>query len=69
MAKKGQTISDALRQAIVNSGMTTMDIERDTGVNNSQLSRFLRGERGLSLSTVDKLAWYLGLGLVERKGR
>jgi transcriptional regulator with XRE-family HTH domain len=38
---------------------------QETGVTEATLSRFVRGERGLDLSSVDKLAAYLGLSLVN----
>lgn len=48
-------------------------IAQETGVTQAALSRFVRGERGLDLSSVDKLAAFLGLELLpstaQRKGR
>lgn len=68
MAKHHVTISEALRQIILESGLTEIEIERATGVSNANLNRFMRGKRGLSLATVDKLAEHFGLELVKRKG-
>ena len=39
-----------------------------TGIHNSQLSRFLRGERGLSMDAIDTLGEYLGLRVVRDEG-
>jgi len=50
------------------SGQSTYRLERETGVSNAALSRFLRQNRGLTLETVDKLAKYLGLRLVRDQG-
>ncbi len=69
MARKTTSVSEAIRRAIVKSGQTAMDVERGTGVSNAVVGRFLRKKRGLNLATVDKLAHYLGLELVTRKGR
>lgn len=42
-------------------------LERETGIHNSTLSRFMRNERGLSFENIDKLGLYLELTL-ERQG-
>jgi len=39
-----------------------------TGVDRARLSRFVRGERGLSLTAVDELCLALGLRLVGGEG-
>jgi transcriptional regulator with XRE-family HTH domain len=59
-----ELVSDQLRAAIAAAPVSRYRIARDTGVHESALSRFVRGERLLDLSSVDKLAAYLGLGLV-----
>ncbi|MGB2987637.1 MAG: helix-turn-helix transcriptional regulator [Phycisphaerae bacterium] len=66
MARKAPKVSEALRQAIADSGKPMTSIERATGVHNSALSRFMRGERTLTLTTVDILARHLELELVTR---
>lgn len=60
-------ISDQLRAAILNAPENRRRIALATGVSESALSRFVRGERLLDLSSVDKLAAYLRLGLVSAK--
>lgn len=72
------TISDQLRAAIAAAGergVTRYRISKETGVEQAALSRFVRGRQGLDLSSVDRLATYLGLRLVadgaaspDRKG-
>ena len=62
------TISGQLRWYLERSGQSTYRLERETGVSNAALSRFLRQNRGLTLETVDKLAKYLGLRLVRDQG-
>ena len=73
----GSTVSEQLRAAIAAAGaagVTRYRIAMETGVEQSALSRFARGKAGLDLSSVDKLAAYLGLELAysadpKRKGR
>ena len=57
--------------AIKSAGVTRYRIARETGIDEAALSRFMSGERGLDLSTVDRLAAYLGLQLtgVENERR
>ncbi|HBO43792.1 MAG TPA: hypothetical protein DD670_07640 [Planctomycetaceae bacterium] len=50
-----------MRQAILDSGKSLCTIERETGIARSALSRFLKGERGVSMSVMDSLGEYLGL--------
>jgi len=50
------TLSDQVRQAIRDSGLTCYRISQLTGIHESTLSKFLSGERGLSLAALDKLA-------------
>lgn len=59
----------ALREAIDASGLALTELQRRTGVDRSQLSRFMRGERSLTLQSVDSLADELGLRLVYRVRR
>jgi transcriptional regulator with XRE-family HTH domain len=56
-------IIQQLRELVIASGKTQVEIERDTGIRQPTISRFLRGERGLNLVDIDKLADYLGLEL------
>ena len=56
-------VSEALRRAILTAPATRYRIAKDTGVEQSTLSRFISGERGLDLTSVDKVAAYLGLEL------
>jgi transcriptional regulator with XRE-family HTH domain len=62
-------LSDALRAAIRRAPVSRYRIASETGVAESALSRFVSGERSLDLTSVDKLAAYLGLELVETKRR
>lgn len=69
MAKKPKpkppaTLSDQLKDAILNCGQTRYRIAQETGVTEATLSKFVHGHHGLSLETVDVLGKYLGLRLV-----
>ena len=64
--KKKPTFTEQLQQAIEDSGLSRYRISQKSGVEQSALSRFLSGERGLSTSSLDKLAELLDLELVTR---
>lgn len=61
------TISGQLREAIERSGESRYAIAQATGVNQAALSRFVRGQSGLTSDSIDKLAAYLGLELTAAK--
>lgn len=63
---KAATVSEQLRAVIRGSGVTRYRIAQETGVSEAALSRFVNGNRGLDLSSVDKLAAYLRLELVAK---
>lgn len=70
MAKKPKrpaTVSDQLKDAILNCGQTRYRIAQETGITEATLSKFIHGHHGLSLETVDTLGQYLGLQLVASK--
>ncbi|MCH8067640.1 MAG: helix-turn-helix transcriptional regulator [Nanoarchaeota archaeon] len=50
-------------------GQTRYRISMETGIDQSTLSRFMSGERGLPTTTLDKLADYLDLNITVGKGR
>jgi len=63
------TISDALRQAIVQSQRTHYALAKEAGIRPQMLDYFMRGEKSLQLGTVDKLADVLNIELKQRKRR
>lgn len=70
MSKRKPTMTDVLKTAIERSGKTRYQIAQDTGILQTSLSRFMRGETSLRLDKADVLAEYLGLELVKkRKGK
>ena len=69
MSKTQKTDWQAIiRQAIKQSGQTSVEIARQTGVSRSQISRFLRGERTLTIPTAEKIGKLLGLELRKKEG-
>jgi transcriptional regulator with XRE-family HTH domain len=60
-------LTDVLRAAIEESGLTQYRIAKDTGIVPTSLMRFQRGETSLRLDKADALAAYLGLELVKRR--
>lgn len=65
MAKK--LISDQLREAIKHCGKTRYRIYKETGIPESQLSRFYNNTGvSLSLNSIDKLCECIGADLVLR---
>ncbi len=67
--KSADTLSKQLRWYVKNCGVSTYRLERETGIHNSALSRFIRGERGLSTESMDILGKYLKLVLVCKRPR
>jgi transcriptional regulator with XRE-family HTH domain len=61
----------AIRTAIEKSGLTLLELWERSGVHHSALSRFLRGERTLTLPAVAKVVDALGfeIELVPKKGK
>lgn len=61
MTKKSFT--DVLRQAVLDAPLTRYAISKRTGIEQSALSRFVHGERGISSDVLDRLAELLGWSL------
>jgi hypothetical protein len=68
MPKKKQrlSLSDELRQSIERSGVSRYSIWQQTGIDQGSLSKFMDGERGLGIESIDKLADLLGLHIVAK---
>ena len=54
-------ILDTLTRAILTSGKTRYRIAKESGVSEAQLSKLVRGLRGLTIETAEKLAPTMGL--------
>lgn len=62
-AKTQTDWEETFRTAIAETGWPLMEITRQSGVDHSQLSRFMRGERGLSITTAERVAAVVGIEL------
>jgi transcriptional regulator with XRE-family HTH domain len=67
MARKvpDPSVAVRLREAIQDSGLSLNQLGQRAGIDHSRLSRFVRGERDLTLDSVDKLCRVLGLQLAN----
>jgi transcriptional regulator with XRE-family HTH domain len=63
--RRNPPLSDQLRLAIAECGISRYRIAKETGIHESTLSRFCRGQRGLSTAALDTLADFLRLRLVR----
>ena len=65
MAKKyPKKLSDQLRQAIDDSGLTRYEIAKQTGIDESALAKFYNGHRGLSMEALNALGEFLQLKII-----
>lgn len=62
-------MTETLRAAIRDSGLSAYRISKDTGLVVTSIIRFAEGETSLRLDKADVLANYLGLELTKRKAR
>ena len=76
MAKRrSKLLTDQLRKAIDDSGLTRYRIAKETGINEAALGKFYHGERGLSMEALNALGECLELTInmgrkpEQRKGR
>jgi transcriptional regulator with XRE-family HTH domain len=74
MARKRQPVAvegglkDQIREAIRNSGRSLQQIGKECRIGADRLSRFVRGERSLSLDAAEKVCQVLHLGLARLPG-
>ncbi len=75
MAKKRpKQLTDQLRQAIDESGLTRYRIAKETGVSEPTLSKFYLGQRGLSMEALNALGEFLQITITmgrkpDKKGK
>jgi Helix-turn-helix len=58
-----ETVTDTLRAIIGIRKLTSYRLAELSGLHSTAIQRFVNGERGLSLASIQKLAKALGLGL------
>jgi plasmid maintenance system antidote protein VapI len=61
-----KVLSEQIREAIADSGMSRYRIARTIGVDESGLCKFCRGTRGLSMDVIDRLGELLQLEIRPR---
>jgi plasmid maintenance system antidote protein VapI len=62
--KRPKTLSDQLRDAIEQSGMSRYRLAEESGVDAASLCRFVAGQTGLTLKNIDRIGQVIGLRLV-----
>ncbi len=62
-------IGEQLKRAIREGKFSQAELARESGLSEAQISRFLKGERGLSLDSIDKMMDVLGLEILIRPRR
>ena len=67
MKAKPTKFSDQIRKAVMESGVTRYAIFKATGIDQGTLSKFVHGQVGLSMDSLDALADMLGLKIVARR--
>ena len=65
--QKSKPVSEQLRQAIRDSGLSYYRLARECGVSDGGLSRFMRNERDLTARSIDRICSFLGLELRQSK--
>ena len=67
MAKRRQKLSDQIRRAVRECGMSRYEIWKVTGIDQGTLSRFVAGKAGMTIDSLDRLADLLGLNITVRR--
>jgi len=62
-------VSEQIRWLIQSCGISRYEIAKRTGIDQSALTRFMSGERGLSTTALDALGEVLGWEIVVRRGK
>ena len=63
MKKRRLRLSEQIRRSVKNCDLTRYRISKMTGIGESTLSRFVSGERGIPMKTLDRLADALDLNI------
>lgn len=61
--------SEAVREALQETGLSLYEISKRSGVSQSVLSRFMREERDITLGTLDRLEAVLRLSIGPRRSK
>ena len=63
------TFSDQIRRAIDDSGLPRSEICREIDAHEAVMSRFMNGQGGLSIRSIDLLMKLLGLTIAVKKSK
>jgi predicted transcriptional regulator len=63
----GKLLSEQIRAAILDSGLSRYRIAKELGVSQALLSKFMNEKGGLSIEVIDQLGELLGLAIVVRR--
>jgi transcriptional regulator with XRE-family HTH domain len=66
-SKKSMTLSDQLRKIIEDSELSRYEIAKRSGVDASQLHRFVYGTGRLTTDSLDKIGTVLKLRIIEER--
>ncbi len=64
---KLKAFDDQLRDIIRTCGQSRYEIWKATGIDQATLSKFMNGERGLSMKALNVLAKHLNLAVVRKR--
>ena len=67
--KKAVTLSEQLRHIIEAGEMSRYEIAKRSGVDASQLHRFVRGTGRLTTESLDKIGAVLGQRFIQERGK
>src|SRR5688572_2759164 len=66
-AAERKRLTEQLRTAIEQSGLTRYELAKRSGVSQSMLSRFVNGQGSLALDSIEKLAPFLGIEITTKR--
>jgi len=69
MTKRRDKLTDQIRRAIDESGVSRYRLWKETGIDQATLSRFMAGKAGMTLKSLDVLAGALGLRVVADRSK
>ena len=69
MTRRRDKLTDQIRRAINESGVSRYRLWKETGIDQAVLSRFVAGKAGMTLKSLDVLADALGLRIVADKSK
>jgi ribosome-binding protein aMBF1 (putative translation factor) len=69
MTRRRDKLTDQIRRAINESGVSRYRLWKETGIDQAVLSRFVAGKAGMTLKSLDVLADALGLRIVAGRSK